>query len=323
MSKVLISGAAGFLGNNLSRFYLSQGIEVVGIDDFSTAMTRKSQHIVELESNKNFRLIEGSINDAMLLNDLKTVKFDLIFNLACPASPPRYAALPIHTLMTCVQGTKNLLDFANYHGAIIVHASTSEVYGDPAISPQPEEYWGNVNSFGARSCYDEGKRCAEALCYSYLHAGTDVRIVRIFNTYGPFLDPDDGRVVTNFIKQAITGEPLTIYGNGNQTRSFCYVSDMISGFHKLATIKKNPRMPINIGNPNEFTIDQLALIVLELIPHTGTKIVFKPLPSDDPTQRKPDVTLAKKILNWKPKIQLQEGLEKTIPWVKEALAFCS
>jgi UDP-glucuronate decarboxylase len=244
---------------------------------------------------------------------------DVIYNFACPASPPRYQSMPIETMMTCVIGTKNVLDLALEHNAVVVHASTSEVYGDPDVSPQPEKYRGLVNSFGPRACYDEGKRAAEALCYDYIHKfNLDVRIVRIFNTYGPNMDPDDGRVISNFINQALRGGPLTIYGDGSQTRSFCYVDDLVDGIVKLAAINNDQRLwsrPINLGNPDEFTIAELARMVTERYP--DVKIVHRDLPADDPLQRKPDITTAKNVLVWEPRVQLSYGLDRTIEYFKK------
>jgi len=240
-------------------------------------------------------------------------KFDIIYNFACPASPPRYQSMPVKTMMTCVAGTKNVLDIAKEDSSILVHASTSEIYGDPETSPQKETYRGNVNSYGPRSCYDEGKRAAEALCYDYLNLGVDARLVRIFNTYGPHMDPQDGRVVSNFINQALEGKPLTIYGDGSQTRSFCYVDDLISAIISMGRLRDNPRTPVNIGNPNEFTMKQLADLVEKKIA-SSSGVVYKELPIDDPTQRCPDISLARSLFGWEPKIQLDEGLDKTIEY---------
>jgi UDP-glucuronate decarboxylase len=243
-------------------------------------------------------------------------KFDVIYNFACPASPPRYQTTPIKTTMTCTIGVKNILDIAREDSAVVVHASTSEVYGDPDITPQPESYRGRVNPYGPRSCYDEGKRTAEALCYDYLNLGVDARLVRIFNTYGPHMDPQDGRVVSNFINQALEGKPLTIYGDGSQTRSFCYVDDLISAIISMGRLRDNPRTPVNVGNPNEFTMKQLAELVEKKVA-SSSGAVYKELPVDDPKQRRPDISLARSLLGWEPKVQLEEGLDKTIEYFRQ------
>ena len=243
----------------------------------------------------------------------KEIPLDIIYNFACPASPPLYQKIPVETMLTCVVGTKNILSLASPK-TVVVHASTSEVYGDPYVTPQQESYWGNVNPYGPRSCYDEGKRAAEALCYDYrMKYGVDARLVRIFNTYGPHMDVNDGRVITNFVKQIIDGTPLTVYGNGMQTRSFCYVTDLIRGITSLAELSGNPETPINIGNPNEFTILDLAK---KLQKKFGCDIEYRALPKDDPTQRKPNIELAQKLLCWKPKIDVDEGLDLTIDYIK-------
>lgn len=317
---VLITGAAGFLGSHLSARYLSQGHKVFGVDNFCTSLGRESAHFQLLLAHENFHFKEGDICDQRFMDDVCTwFRPKLILNFACPASPPKYQAMPIETTMTCVQGTKNVLDQAAYEHAIVVHASTSEVYGDPNVSPQPESYRGCVNSYGPRSCYDEGKRAAEALCYDYLHKKkVDARLVRIFNTYGPHMDPDDGRVVSNFVRQALKGEPLTVYGDGRQTRSFCYVDDLIDGICAMAALKTNPGTPINIGNPNEFTIWELSELVRKKIP--GTRRVIESLPQDDPRQRKPDITVARELLNFEPKVQLVDGIDRTIDYFKKIVA---
>ncbi|KKT72495.1 MAG: dTDP-glucose 4,6 dehydratase [Candidatus Moranbacteria bacterium GW2011_GWF1_44_4] len=247
-------------------------------------------------------------------------KIDQIFNFACPASPPRYQKDPIQTMKTSILGSLNMLELARKNNARIMQASTSEVYGDPKVHPQPESYWGNVNPIGVRSCYDEGKRAAETLFFDYQRKyGTDIRVVRIFNTYGPNMDPDDGRVVSNFITQALKNEDLTIYGDGMQTRSFQYIDDLVAGIIKMMDNEKNFLGPVNLGNPDEFTVKELAEKILEMLPESKSKIVYQDLPQDDPKQRKPDISLAKKELTWEPKIRLEEGLKKTIDYFRTVL----
>lgn len=332
--KVLITGVAGFLGSNLAQRHLSMGDTVWGVDNFVSS-SPKSAHFATLRDNNEFVFKEHDINDPLSFEatslGLWNQRFDVIYNFACPASPPRYQEIPIFTTMTCVAGTANVLQRAQRDGAIIIHASTSEVYGDPTTSPQRETYIGNVNPYGPRSCYDEGKRAAEALCYDFRNTyEVDARLVRIFNTYGPNMDPDDGRVVTNFVKQALKGDRLTIYGSGLQTRSFCYVDDLIDGITRMAQLPHNPGTPINIGNPTEFTMLELASAVLrevhgpdlegndeEGIPNSC--IEFMPLPKDDPTQRRPDITLANNLLGWEPKVQLRDGLRKMVPYMRSVL----
>ena len=315
MKKVLITGAAGFLGSHLAARHLTAGDEVWGVDDFCSS-SRSSRHIRLLTDHKRFRLVDADISvpiEAWWRK--KTPRVDIVYNMACPASPPRYQSMPIKTMLTCVVGTSNALNIACADSAVFVQASTSEVYGDPTVSPQPETYRGNVNPYGPRSCYDEGKRAAEALCFDYMNSrGVDARVVRIFNTYGPHMDPYDGRVVTNFICQALKGEPLTVYGDGSQTRSFCYVDDLIDGLFAIAALGSNPGTPINLGNPNEFTVMELATIVSGLI---GTsKVVSAPLPTDDPLQRKPDIGHAQRLLSWRPKVALRDGLGLTIEYIQ-------
>ena len=310
--KVLITGSAGFLGSHLVEHHLSIGDVVHGVDNFSSS-NKSSNHHKKLVSNSNYFFVKCDISSQEFVGKSKNLEFDIIYNFACPASPPRYQEIPVETMMTCVTGTKNVISIAKKN-TVVVHASTSEVYGDPEISPQKESYRGSVNPYGPRSCYDEGKRAAEALCYDYRNKyDIDVRLVRIFNTYGPQMDIKDGRVVTNFIGQALKGKPLTVYGDGSQTRSFCYVSDLIRGITTLSSIGSNPGGPINIGNPNEFTVLDLAKKVKDRF---GSQIEFKPLPVDDPLQRKPDISLAEKLLSWQPVVQLDEGLDKTIEYFR-------
>ena len=304
--RILVTGGAGFLGSNLCDRLLADGHEVICIDNFFTGRKTNVAHLI---GNPNFELVRHDVIDPFKF------EVDQIYNLACPASPPHYQYNAIKTVKTSVMGAINCLGLAKRTHARVFQASTSEVYGDPAIHPQPESYWGNVNPIGIRSCYDEGKRVAETLFMDYHRQnGVDIRIVRIFNTYGPRMHPNDGRVVSNFIVQALKGEDLTIYGDGQQSRSFCYVDDLIEGFVRL--MKQTETIgPVNIGNPGEFTMLQLAEITLKLI-GGKSKIVYKPLPSDDPRQRRPDITLAKKYLNWEPAVPLEEGLKRTIAYFK-------
>ena len=308
--KIIVTGGAGFLGSHLCERLLRSGHLVTCIDNFSTG---NMQNIMHLLSFDTFRVIT---HDIVTPFDLET---DEIYNLACPASPPHYQADPVHTTLTSVLVAHGLLTLARRHNARIFQASTSEVYGDPYVHPQVESYWGNVNPFGPRSCYDEGKRCAETLFFDFHKAyGTEIKIVRIFNTYGPHMRPDDGRVVSNFIVQALKGEDITIYGDGTQTRSFCYVDDLIEGFVRMMEADAAVTGPVNLGNPAEFTIGDLAKAVIGL---TGSRsrIVHHPLPVDDPRQRRPDITLAKRELNWQPQVQLSEGLLKTIAYFESRL----
>ncbi|KXF79568.1 NAD-dependent dehydratase [Paramesorhizobium deserti] len=304
---VLVAGGAGFVGSHLCDALLADGHAVICADSF---LTGAAANVAALENHPRFRLIEHDICQPLKIRE----PIDEIFNLACAASPPRYQANPAHTLMTSVVGTANLLELAEKNGATFLQASTSEVYGDPQEHPQNESYRGHVNCTGPRACYDEGKRAAETLCFDFLRAGrVDARVSRIFNTYGPRMQSDDGRIVSNFIIQALHGKPLTVYGSGEQTRSFCYVSDLIEGLLALMRVKPNPRMPVNLGNPGEFTVLELARLVQAHIP-TGSPLQYVPLPEDDPQRRRPDISRARALLGWEPKVLLEEGLVRTIEW---------
>ena len=307
--RCLVTGGAGFLGSHLCERLLNDGHEVICLDNYFTG---RMANVAHLRDNRRFELIRHDVTEPILL------EVDRIFNLACPASPIHYQFNPVKTIKTSVMGAINMLGMAKRVKARILQASTSEVYGDPAVHPQTEDYWGNVNPIGIRSCYDEGKRVAETLFMDYHRQNNvDIRIVRIFNTYGPRMLPNDGRVVSNFIVQALKGEDLTIYGDGSQTRSFCYVDDLIEGFVRMMNQDKIIG-PVNIGNPGEFTMLELATEVLDL---TGSKskIVYKPLPGDDPKMRRPNIELAKSALGWEPTIPLRQGLEKTIVYFEELL----
>jgi UDP-glucuronate decarboxylase len=308
--KTLVTGGAGFLGSHICERLLDQGHEVICLDNFFTG---SKQNIAHLQDYANFELLRHDVIDPF------KVEVDRIYNMACPASPVHYQYNPIKTVKTSVMGAINCLGLAKRVGARILQASTSEVYGDPEIHPQPESYRGNVNPIGTRACYDEGKRCAETLFFDYHRDNqVDIRVVRIFNTYGPRMSPDDGRVVSNFIVQALKGEDLTIYGDGSQTRSFCFVDDLVEAI--LRTMEQEETVgPINIGNPVEFTIRELAEQVLKQV-GSSSKLMEMPLPSDDPTQRKPDISLARKVLGWEPKVQLADGLELAIPYFREAIS---
>lgn len=304
---VLVTGGAGFVGSHLCRALLSRGNRVICMDNFFTG---RMQNVQELRENPDFELITHDVTLPY------SFYVDEIFNLACPASPPHYQRDPIATYKTSIFGAIHALELADKWHAKVFQASTSEVYGDAQVHPQPESYWGNVNPHGIRSCYDEGKRGAETLFFDYHRQhGTRIKIVRIFNTYGPRMNPEDGRVVSNFIMQALRNEDITVYGTGKQTRSFCYVDDLIEGMVRLMNSRDGFTGPVNIGNPGEFTIKQLAELVIEL---TGTKskIIYEPLPSDDPLQRKPVIELAKKELDWEPTIPLEEGLKRTIEYFR-------
>jgi UDP-glucuronate decarboxylase len=310
MKRILITGGAGFIGSHLCERLLDQGHEVLCVDNFYTGARRNVAHLME---NSNFELLRHDVTFPLF------VEVDEIYNLACPASPIHYQYDPVQTTKTSVHGAINMLGLAKRRKAKIFQASTSEVYGDPVVHPQPEEYWGNVNPIGFRSCYDEGKRCAETLFFDY-HRQHKVRIkvARIFNTYGPRMHPNDGRVVSNFIVQALKGEPITLYGEGLQTRSFCFVDDLVEGFLRLMGTGDDVTGPINLGNPGEFTIRALAEKVVELT-GAASKIEYRPLPQDDPQQRQPNIEKAKAVLGWEPTVQLEEGLRRTIAYFDDLL----
>jgi UDP-glucuronate decarboxylase len=308
--RILVAGGAGFLGSHLCERLLREGNSVICLDNFSTGRAENLRSLLRYET---FSVVQHDIIHPL------DMPVDEIFNLACPASPPHYQADPVHTMKTSVIGSLNLLELALKHRARIFQASTSEVYGDPHVHPQPEGYWGNVNSFGPRSCYDEGKRSAETLFYDFhKQHDVDIRIVRIFNTYGPRMRADDGRVVSNFIVQALKEEDITIYGDGSQTRSFCYVDDLIEGFHRLMYSRTAIRTPVNLGNPGEFTVRELAEQIIRMT-GSSSKIVHRPLPTDDPRQRRPDITVATRELGWTPGIALAEGLKSTIAYFERQL----
>jgi len=308
--KVLLTGAAGFLGSHLTVKLLDSGHQVVGIDDLSTGSL---SNLIPALQNPDFQFIEHDVRRPINL------AADAILNFACPASPKNYQLDPVRTIETNFLGIINMLHLARETGARIIQASTSEVYGDPAISPQPESYWGNVNPIGIRSCYDEGKRAAETLCFDYARQyGVDARVIRIFNTYGPNMAVGDGRVVSNFIVQAIQGSPITIYGDGTQTRSFCFVSDLVDGIYRILMLDSRLDSPINLGNPGEFTMNELAEIVIR-ITNSNSDIVYEPLPHDDPRQRKPDISRAQSILGWNPTISLEEGVATTASYFEKEL----
>lgn len=317
MKTILVAGGAGFIGAHLCRRFSIAGANVICVDNLHTG---RLSNIKDLVDSSKVSFIEFDVESPLINNEkmdgLIGETVDEIYNLACPASPIHYQENPIKTIRTNVIGTMNLLELARRHHAKFFQASTSEIYGDPLVHPQNEYYWGNVNPVGIRACYDEGKRCAEALCVEYIRFyGVDVRIARIFNTYGPGMDPSDGRAVSNFITQALLTKSITIFGNGTQTRSFCYIDDMVDGIVRLMHYEGTIQDPINLGNPEEYSILDVAKAVIESTGATS-KIDFLPLPLDDPTKRKPDITLANKLLNWAPKTNLREGLEKT--WVAMA-----
>jgi UDP-glucuronate decarboxylase len=309
---VLVAGGAGFLGSHLCERLIRRGCRVLCIDNL---VTGKLDNVAHLEADPRFALKIADVTEP-----LDVAGMQCIVNLACPASPPRYQENPVHTTMTCVQGTYQLLEIAKRCGARILHASTSEVYGDPEIHPQSETYWGNVNPTGVRACYDEGKRCAETLCFDYQRKhNVDVRVARIFNTYGPRMQEGDGRVISNFIVQALFNRPITVYGDGLQTRSFCYVDDLLDGVIAFLDAPRRVSSPINLGNPQELTILELAELVIEL---TGSRsrVIFMPRPSDDPAQRCPNIDRARDQLRWHPSVSLREGLSCTISYMEGALA---
>ena len=304
---VVVAGGAGFIGSHLCDALLLGGDRVLCVDSF---LSGARENVAPLDNHPRFKLIEHDVCTPLNIGE----KVDEIYNLACAASPPRYQADPVHTMMTSVLGTSHLLELAERDGAKFLQASTSEVYGDPEEHPQREEYWGHVSCTGPRACYDEGKRAAETLCFDFLRAGrVDARVARIFNTYGPRMRPDDGRIVSNLIVQALSGSPLTIYGTGEQTRSFCYVSDLVRGLRALMGADPNPAGPVNLGNPGEFTINQLAALVVE---QTGTSstVRHQPLPADDPKRRRPDIGRATRLLDWTPEVPLRAGLAETIAY---------
>jgi UDP-glucuronate decarboxylase len=303
MKRILVTGGAGFIGSNLCKRLIADGHEVICVDNLYTS---SKSNIHNLLGHQNFEFIRHDITFPLYL------EVDQIYNLACPASPARYQYDPVQTTKVSVHGSINMLGLAKRVKARILQASTSEVYGDPTVHPQTENYWGHVNPIGPRSCYDEGKRCAETLFFDYKRQhDLDIKVVRIFNTYGPGMQPDDGRVVSNFITQALSGNPITVFGNGNQTRSFCYISDLIEGLLKMMNSKDNFSGPVNMGNPDEFRILDLAREVLKKV-GGPSKLVLKPLPENDPKHRQPDISLAIRELNWRPKVNLNDGIDKTI-----------
>lgn len=308
MKKILVAGGAGFIGFHLCRKLLSQGNQVVCLDNLQTG---NMDNISDLLENENFRFIKRDVIEPLF------VDVEQIYNLACPASPIHYQFDPVKTTVTSVMGAINLLNLAKENKARILQASTSEVYGDPEVHPQTEDYWGHVNCIGIRSCYDEGKRAAETLFFDYYRQyQTDIRVIRIFNTYGPHMANNDGRVVSNFILQALNNQDITIYGDGSQTRSFQFVDDLVNGMIAMMNNETDFVGPVNIGNPGEFTIKELAENILKLIPESTSKIIYEPAVADDPKQRKPDISLAKEKLNWEPTIELEDGLKETIKYFK-------
>ncbi len=309
--KILITGGAGFIGSHLSKRLLDDGHDVLCVDNYFTGTKNNIAHLLD---NHQFELMRHDVTFPLY------VEVDHIYNMACPASPIHYQYDPVQTTKTSVHGAINMLGLAKRVNARIFQASTSEVYGDPTQHPQKESYWGNVNTIGPRSCYDEGKRCAETLFFDYFRQhNLDIKVGRIFNTYGPKMRPDDGRVISNFIVQALTEKDITVYGEGDQTRSFCYVDDLVEGILRLMTTEKGVTGPMNLGNPIEYTILEIAEIIIDQI-GSKSKIIFEPLPEDDPKQRQPDISLAKSELNWKPKTQLKEGLDKTIQYFDQTLS---
>ena len=308
--RILVTGGAGFLGSHLCERLLDAGHDVLCVDNFFTGTRRNVLHLLD---NRRFELLRHDVTFPLY------VEVDEIYNLACPASPIHYQFDPVQTTKTSVIGAINMLGLAKRLKISLLQASTSEVYGDPTVHPQPEEYWGNVNPIGFRSCYDEGKRCAETLVFDYIRQHkTPAKVVRIFNTYGPRMHPNDGRVVSNFVVQALSGKDITLYGDGGQTRSFCYVDDVVEALIRMMATGPATTGPINVGNPGEFTILALAQLVLELT-HSKSKISFQPLPNDDPKQRRPDISKAKRELDWAPTIELRDGLMKTISYFDDLL----
>lgn len=308
--KILLTGSAGFLGSHIAIKLIHEGHSVIGLDDLSTGSLK---NLDPLLGNEHFSFVEHDVRNPYHAN------VDAILNFACPASPVHYQADPVRTIETNFLGIINLLHLAHETGALILQASTSEVYGDPSITPQTEDYWGNVNPIGIRSCYDEGKRAAETLCFDYRRQyGVDARVIRIFNTYGPNMAVGDGRVVSNFIVQALQGNPITIYGDGSQTRSFCYVSDLVQGIYKMLTTESPLETPVNLGNPGEFSMLELAEKVIA-VTKSKSKIIFEELPQDDPRQRKPDISRARTILDWEPLVDLDVGIRKTAEYFSKEL----
>jgi UDP-glucuronate decarboxylase len=308
IKKILITGGAGFIGSHLCRHLLSEGHEILCVDNLFTGT---KSNIIELLDNKRFEFLRHDVTNPL------HVEVDQIYNLACPASPVHYQFDPVQTTKTSVNGALNMLGLAKRTKARVLQASTSEVYGDPEIHPQPESYWGRVNTVGPRACYDEGKRCAETLFFDYYRQHQlEIRVIRIFNTYGPNMHPNDGRVVSNFIVQALQNQDITLYGDGSQTRSFQYIDDLVDGMVRMMNNDQGFVGPVNIGNQDEFTIRELAEKILALIPESKSKIVFNPLPQDDPKQRQPDISLAKAKLDWSPKVKLDQGLVKTIDYFR-------
>lgn len=310
MRRILVTGGAGFLGSHLCERLLKAGEQVICLDNFFTGTRPNVEHLL---TNPHFELVRHDVTQPIV------VEVDQIYHLACPASPIHYQKNPVRTIRTAVQGTLNMLDMAREVHARILIASTSEVYGDPQVHPQKEDYWGHVNPIGPRACYDEGKRCAESLTVSYARQyGVEARIVRIFNTYGPRMHEHDGRVVSNFVLQALRNEPITIYGRGEQTRSFCYVNDLLDGFMRFMNFESDPG-PVNLGNPHEIAIGELARKILDM---TGSRseLCFEPLPTDDPLRRKPDISRAKDLLGWEPRVPIEEGLAHTIAYFRDLVA---
>lgn len=311
MADILVTGGAGFLGSHLCDRLVADGHDVLCVDNFFTGAKENIRHLI---NRANFELMRHDVTFPLY------VEVDRIFNLACPASPVHYQYDPVQTTKTSVHGAINMLGLAKRLKARILQASTSEVYGDPAVHPQPESYWGSVNPIGPRSCYDEGKRCAETLFFDYHRQyALDIKVVRIFNTYGPRMHPDDGRVVSNFVVQALRGEDITIYGSGEQTRSFCYVDDLIEGVLRMMDSETGFTGPVNLGNPGEFTMIELADLILQIV-GSKSKLVFRPLPVDDPKQRQPNIALAEERLGWQPQVNLEDGLKETVAYFRKLLA---